>query len=118
MCIRDRSRTLDTALDELESMYTPAKYNEISTSFCFICLLHLANEEGLEIVAPSSATTIPGTDDDTTVSSPGAVLAAAARAGRVVTDDDEDGDDMEEDSAHVCDLGSLQVRRDPHVEVA
>lgn len=111
-------RTLDTALDELESMYTPAKYNEISTSFCFICLLHLANEEGLEIVAPSSAKTIPGTDGDTTVSSPGAVLAAAARAGRVVTDDDEDGDNMEEDSAHVCDLGSLQVRRDPHVEVA
>jgi condensin complex subunit 2 len=26
--------------------------DEISTSFCFICLLHLANEEGLQINDP------------------------------------------------------------------
>lgn len=33
---------------------------EISTSFCFICLLHLANEQGLKLRAPSSS--VP--DDD------------------------------------------------------
>lgn len=29
--------------------------DEISTSFCFICLLHLANEKGLRIQTPASA---------------------------------------------------------------
>lgn len=28
--------------------------DEISTSFCFICLLHLANEKGLKIEAEDS----------------------------------------------------------------
>ena len=28
--------------------------DEISTSFCFICLLHLANEKGLRIQTPES----------------------------------------------------------------
>lgn len=28
---------------------------EISTSFCFICLLHLANEKGLRIQTPEAA---------------------------------------------------------------
>jgi condensin complex subunit 2 len=27
--------------------------SEISTSFCFICLLHLANEQGLKIQTPA-----------------------------------------------------------------
>lgn len=27
--------------------------SEISTSFCFICLLHLANEKGLRIQTPA-----------------------------------------------------------------
>lgn len=39
----------------LASSYTPAKFDEISTSFCFICLLHLANEEGLQITVPGEA---------------------------------------------------------------
>ncbi|CAH7687255.1 condensin complex subunit 2/barren [Phakopsora pachyrhizi] len=33
----------------LRSMYPKEKMEEISTSFCFICLLHLANEKGLRI---------------------------------------------------------------------
>lgn len=38
---------------------------EISTSFCFICLLHLANEQGLKIeTQPSSRVEIVNDDDD------------------------------------------------------
>ena len=33
----------------LEKSYPKDKLEEISTSFCFICLLHLANEQGLKL---------------------------------------------------------------------
>lgn len=50
------------ALDALEGLYPRQKYDEISTSFCFICLLHLANEEGLELRVPE-AQGAPGDDE-------------------------------------------------------
>lgn len=41
----------------LQRSYPEDRLAEISTSFCFICLLHLANERGLKLetgdVAPS-----------------------------------------------------------------
>jgi condensin complex subunit 2 len=33
----------------LDSVYAEKALADISTSFCFICLLHLANEKGLKI---------------------------------------------------------------------
>ncbi|KAJ9094193.1 hypothetical protein QFC19_008045 [Naganishia cerealis] len=42
-------RTFSTVIENLRGSYTSDKMSEISTSFCFICLLHLANEQGLEI---------------------------------------------------------------------
>lgn len=36
-------------MNELQSVYPTKTMNDISTSFCFICLLHLANEKGLTI---------------------------------------------------------------------
>lgn len=42
-------RTFDTVIQDLRTTYPTDKMSEISTSFCFICLLHLANEEGLQI---------------------------------------------------------------------
>lgn len=42
-------KTFDTVIQSLRSSYPRDKMSEISTSFCFICLLHLANEEGLRI---------------------------------------------------------------------
>lgn len=36
-------------LSNLQKSYPREKMEEISTSFCFICLLHLANEQGLKI---------------------------------------------------------------------
>lgn len=42
-------KTFDHVIQSLRSNYPREKMSEISTSFCFICLLHLANEEGLRI---------------------------------------------------------------------
>ncbi|KAA8897721.1 hypothetical protein TRICI_006684 [Trichomonascus ciferrii] len=36
-------------VQDLKSVYPPQQMSEISTSFCFICVLHLANEKGLTI---------------------------------------------------------------------
>ncbi|KAI0031273.1 condensin complex subunit 2/barren, partial [Vararia minispora EC-137] len=45
------ARVFDRVLQGLENEYPEDKMSEISTSFCFICLLHLANERGLKIDA-------------------------------------------------------------------
>lgn len=42
-------RAFETVLTGLKSLYPPDKLSEISTSFCFICLLHLCNERGLKL---------------------------------------------------------------------
>jgi hypothetical protein len=39
---------------------------EISTSFCFICLLHLANEQGLKISTNTESTLVGDTGNVTT----------------------------------------------------
>jgi condensin complex subunit 2 len=36
-------------MNDLQSVYAKPVMDDISTSFCFICLLHLANEKGLVI---------------------------------------------------------------------
>ena len=45
----DPVKTFDGIIQNLRTTYPSEKMSEISTSFCFICLLHLANEEGLRI---------------------------------------------------------------------
>ncbi|KAI0305909.1 condensin complex subunit 2/barren [Multifurca ochricompacta] len=45
----DEARTFDEVIVGLQSSYPEDKLAEISTSFCFICLLHLANERGLKL---------------------------------------------------------------------
>lgn len=42
-------KQFDAVIQSLRESYPREKMSEISTSFCFICLLHLANEEGLSI---------------------------------------------------------------------
>ena len=37
--------------------------NEISTSFCFICVLHLANEQGLRLESDAAGLSIEGEPD-------------------------------------------------------
>lgn len=36
-------------MNDLQQVYPKQAMEEISTSYCFICLLHLANEKGLSI---------------------------------------------------------------------
>ena len=45
------ARVFDNVISGLKKSYPREKMDEISTSFCFICLLHLANEQGLKIDA-------------------------------------------------------------------
>lgn len=42
-------RKFTDMVQDLKGIYAPQQMTDISTSFCFICLLHLANEKGLVI---------------------------------------------------------------------
>jgi condensin complex subunit 2 len=45
----DKTLQFTTVMQNLQSVYPKQVMNDISTSYCFICLLHLANEKGLVI---------------------------------------------------------------------
>lgn len=81
-------RKFTEVVTSLRDVYPASKLGEISTSFCFICLLHLANEQGLEI--------------------------RQADDGRLSTDETAAG---EEDGLKAVTRGmqDLVVRRDPNV---
>jgi len=67
----EEARTFDEVIVGLQRSYPGDKLAEISTSFCFICLLHLANERGLTLesgdvaaaAGPSSSTPEVKQDD-------------------------------------------------------
>lgn len=70
---------------------------EISTSFCFICLLHLANEHGLKIESNASRQRLAGEPED---------------------DDDEDDAVRGESDQKVGNLWGLKVYRDPNAPLS
>ena len=43
----DGSLRFTSVINSLQSVYPKQAMEDISTSYCFICLLHLANEKGL-----------------------------------------------------------------------
>lgn len=45
----DGSLTFTKVVNSLQAVYPKQTMADISTSYCFICLLHLANEQGLVI---------------------------------------------------------------------
>lgn len=45
----DPTLNFTQVMNGLQSVYPKTAMNDISTSYCFICLLHLANEKGLVI---------------------------------------------------------------------
>jgi condensin complex subunit 2 len=45
----DGSLTFKEVVNGLQAVYPKKAMDDISTSYCFICLLHLANEKGLVI---------------------------------------------------------------------
>lgn len=46
----DGALKFTSVMNNLQSVYPKQAMADISTSYCFICLLHLANEKGLQIV--------------------------------------------------------------------
>ncbi|EIW79209.1 barren [Coniophora puteana RWD-64-598 SS2] len=81
------ARTFDNVISSLQQSYPKDKMEEISTSFCFICLLHLANEQGLKI-----RTNEPIPDDE----------------------EEEEEDESHEDRKNIGDIWGLQIYRDPN----
>lgn len=59
-------RVFSSVVDSLQKVYPSDKLSDLSTSYCFICLLHLCNERGLQIEtarAPGDVR-IAGIDDE------------------------------------------------------
>jgi condensin complex subunit 2 len=50
------ARVFSSVISGLQKSYPREKMDEISTSFCFICLLHLANEQGLKLESTPDGT--------------------------------------------------------------
>ncbi|QRV88845.1 condensin complex subunit 2 [Ceratobasidium sp. AG-Ba] len=94
------ARDFTTVISGLRSQYPEEKLEEISTSFCFICLLHLANERGLKIQVGEANPVDPW-----------------AGKGNMVVDDDDAGAE-DEDLKRIGDLARLQVFRDPNARPA
>ncbi|KAG2070216.1 barren [Suillus decipiens] len=81
----EEHKVFSSVISGLQKSYPKDKMEEISTSFCFICLLHLANEQGLKLQTSPS--------------------------GQL---DEEANDAMDsEDRDKVGDIWSLKVYRDP-----
>lgn len=127
-------KTFESVLSGLQKAYTQDKMEEISTSFCFICLLHLANEEGLAIDTGAqdkieAFRAKRGRNSTTPTKADGAGgLFGRLAAGRVMQssseDDDLGGEDdngepvegeegYEEDELRVGRLASLRIMKDP-----
>ncbi|KAJ1023170.1 hypothetical protein NDA16_003323 [Ustilago loliicola] len=127
-------KTFESVLSGLQKAYTQDRMEEISTSFCFICLLHLANEEGLAISTGTedkieALRTKKGRNSTTPTKGDGmGGLFGKLAAGRVLRtsseDDDlggeEDGEEpmegeegYEEDELRVGRLSSLRIMKDP-----
>jgi len=58
------ARQFTRVISGLRKSYSKEKMEEISTSFCFICLLHLANERGLKIEPDADGVVGPTMGDD------------------------------------------------------
>ncbi|KAI0793999.1 condensin complex subunit 2/barren [Fomes fomentarius] len=80
----DEGRPFTSVISGLHKSYPKDRLEEISTSFCFICLLHLANERGLKLEVE----------------------------GKI--EDDEDAMETEGEDRKVGNLWDLKVYRDPH----
>ena len=57
------ARGFENVITGLKRSYPRDKMEEISTSFCFICLLHLANERGLKLESDADGVPTEEVDD-------------------------------------------------------
>ncbi|KAF9443840.1 barren [Macrolepiota fuliginosa MF-IS2] len=58
------ARQFSQVITGLQKTYPRDKMEEISTSFCFICLLHLANEQGLKLETSVKEEDSPAPDEE------------------------------------------------------
>lgn len=61
----DGSLKFTDVMQNLQTVYPKQAMSDISTSYCFICLLHLANEKGLVIEKQIGLTELTITKDHT-----------------------------------------------------
>lgn len=128
----ESAKTFDSVLSGLQKAYSQDRMEEISTSFCFICLLHLANEEGLAISTGNedkmealrakrglnSATPTKGDDAGGLFGrlAAGKVIRASSEDDDLGGEEDEaaEGEEgYEEDELRVGRLSSLKIMKDP-----
>ncbi|KAF8705174.1 Condensin complex subunit 2, partial [Rhizoctonia solani] len=93
------ARDFTNVISNLRTQYPKDKLDEISTSFCFICLLHLANERGLKIQVGDAA-------------------PDWATGKNMVVDDDAEAGADEADLKRIGQLSELHVFRDPDARPA
>jgi condensin complex subunit 2 len=67
----DGALKFTNVVNSLQSVYSKQAMVDISTSYCFICLLHLANEKGLAIANEDDLTDLHIRKDLTVVLSEG-----------------------------------------------
>ncbi|RPD76481.1 barren [Lentinus tigrinus ALCF2SS1-7] len=84
----EEARSFTSVISGLHQSYPKDKMDEISTSFCFICLLHLANERGLKLEVDGK------------------------------TEDEDDVMEAEVEDRKVGNLWDLKVYRDPNATPA
>ncbi|CAO1627919.1 unnamed protein product [Parajaminaea phylloscopi] len=122
----DEPKIFRNVLSGLRKVYPKEKMEEISTSFCFICLLHLANEEGLEIKvgdrAGLSLNSHRGQEVLRRLNGP------LTMPSRIVEEDEEDDDESDTDNEELEDedvdafgrpvrvgrLEYLKIEKDPN----
>jgi condensin complex subunit 2 len=61
----DSTLKFTSVMQNLQTVYPKQVMSDISTSYCFICLLHLANEKGLVIKKEEGLTELTITKDHT-----------------------------------------------------
>ncbi|KAF8899622.1 condensin complex subunit 2/barren [Gymnopilus junonius] len=86
------SRQFSQVISGLQKSYPKDKMDEISTSFCFICLLHLANEQGLKL--ESAAEESPMAEKELVI--------------------DEAEDEIASDDKKIGNIWDIKIYRDPN----
>jgi condensin complex subunit 2 len=101
----EEPKQFTSVISELRKTYPKEKMEEISTSFCFICLLHLANERGLKIEG----------EDDGGLGSKMNELSLSSRGARRMMDEDEVENEagIKTEESKVSDIWGLRIYRDP-----
>ncbi|KAF6753031.1 condensin complex component cnd2 [Ephemerocybe angulata] len=116
------ARQFSQVINGLQRSYPKDKMEEISTSFCFICLLHLANEQGLKLEGMPDGENGGGKDIRRGRSAFAAVEDDEEEVRDTIIPDDEDdliaagvvnGAAMKDEKA-IGEIWDIKIYRDPN----